>query len=211
MPVGSVDPATLIASGLGCLRDDRVLFAALSFQVQPGEILLISGANGVGKSSLMRILCGLLLADTGEVRWCGRVIDDGRPEYLADLGYVGHLDGVKRELTARENLEVARALQSGDGDPETALQRLGIAALAEVPGYRLSAGQRRRLALARLLVARRRLWLLDEPFTALDRPAARSLIGLLREHARDGGVAVLTSHQPIDLPEVKPLRLGAGP
>ncbi|MGH8582608.1 MAG: cytochrome c biogenesis heme-transporting ATPase CcmA [Gammaproteobacteria bacterium] len=209
--MGSVDAATLVASELGCLRGDRVLFAGLSFQVQAGEILLISGANGVGKSSLMRILCGLLPADTGEVHWRGRAIDGGRPEYLADLCYVGHQDGVKRELTARENLEVARALQSGDGDPETALLRMGIATLAEVPGYRLSAGQRRRLALARLLVAQRRLWLLDEPFTALDRPAAHNLVVMLREHARDGGVAVLTSHQPIDLPEAKPLVLGAGP
>ncbi len=211
MLIASVDAVALVASELGCLRGDRVLFAALSFQVHPGEILLISGANGVGKSSLMRILCGLLPADTGEVRWRGRAIDDRRPAYLADLCYVGHQDGVKRELTARENLEVARALQSGDGAPETALRRMGIAALAEVPGYRLSAGQRRRLALARLLVASRRLWLLDEPFTALDRPAARGLIMFLREHARDGGVAVLTSHQPIDLPEAKPLTLGAGP
>ncbi len=200
--------AGLEASGLCCIRNERVLFEGLSLAVQPGEALAIRGRNGCGKTSLLRILCGLLPPDAGEVRWRGRAI--GHPAgHRGSLLHVGHRDGVKGELTAAENLR----LSPGHAPPsaaavDAALTGAGLAACGEEPARRLSAGQRRRLALARLLLRPVDLWVLDEPFTSLDREGVDWLGGCLLRHLERGGSLVLTAHQDPGLPGLRWLELG---
>lgn len=197
-------PATesmLAVSELACFRGDRLLFRDLSFAVPAGQALQIRGPNGSGKTTLLRILCGLTLPERGTIRWCGRALRPGDPAFLRELRYIGHNDGVKLVLTPRENLRIAMALHSIVQEPEleTALARLGLAAFMDVPCRTLSAGQRRRVALARLTLGSGRLWLLDEPFTALDRNATDTVRALIESHLAAGGCAVLTSHQPIGI------------
>jgi heme exporter protein A len=134
-----------------------------------------------------------------------------REDFLSELAYVGHADGVKGDLTVRENLWVAAALHGGGEPPETALERLGLTELAEILGRLLSAGQRRRLALARLLVNKTHLWLLDEPFTALDKVAIRAIALLMEEHAARGGMIIFTSHHPVTLVRARRMELTPGP
>ncbi len=187
----------LSAQGLCCVRHDRRLFDALSFTLRDGEILQVEGANGSGKTSLLRMLCGLVQPDEGAILWDGADIQDARAEFLADVIYIGHAHGVKEELTARENLRFAQALgPAGHTSIETALDRVGLYGYEDVPARALSAGQRRRVALARLLVRAARLWILDEPFTALDRAGRELVEALLAAHIEGGGLAVLTTHQP---------------
>ncbi len=169
----------------------------MTLELAAAEFLHVHGPNGSGKTTLMRILCGLALADEGEVHWRGRDIRDCAPEYRRELLYVGHANGVKLELTALENLRFARALgaQPAELDLERVLERLQLEGFEETPARALSAGQQRRLALARLLACRARLWILDEPFAALDRSGQDMLEALLDEHLGSGGLAVLSSHQ----------------
>jgi len=201
--------AGLEASGLRCTRHERVLFDGLELAVRPGEALAIRGRNGSGKTSLLRILCGLLSPDAGEVRWQGRAI--GHPaRHRGSLIHVGHRDGVKGELTAAENLR----LSPGHAPPslaavEAALDDAGLGACSEEPARQLSAGQRRRLALARLLLQPVGLWVLDEPFTSLDREGATWLNGCLSRHIGQGGCLVLTAHHDLELPGLRWLELGA--
>ncbi|MEC4750230.1 cytochrome c biogenesis heme-transporting ATPase CcmA [Methylomicrobium sp. Wu6] len=183
---------------LSCIRDDRVLFEELNFTLHAGQVLLLEGKNGSGKTSLLRILCGFREADAGQVLWLGEPIDDSR--YYADMAYVGHLDGIKKELTVLENLNVSLALgRPGRFSIDEALVRVHLNGYDDVPAQSLSAGQKRRLSLARLLTTGNRLWILDEPFTSLDRAGIALIESLMREHCADGGMIVLTSHHDIDL------------
>jgi heme exporter protein A len=191
-------PITLAGERLSCIRDDRVLFRDLDFTLPEGQVLLLEGKNGSGKTSLLRILCGFREADAGRVLWCGDEIDDSR--YYADMAYVGHLDGIKKELSVLENLNVSLALgRPGRFSIGEALEKVHLAGYDEVPAQSLSAGQKRRLSLARLLITHNPLWILDEPFTSLDKAGIALIESLMREHCAAGGMIVLTSHHDIDL------------
>lgn len=189
---------SLKAIGLSCSRDDRLLFDGLSFELSPGQVLLLEGRNGSGKTSLLRILCGFREADAGQILWCGDSIKDGR--YYADMAYVGHLDGIKKELTVLENLTVSLALsQPGLYSIERALTKVKLAGYDDALVQSLSAGQKRRLSLARLLITQNHLWILDEPFTSLDKEGITLIETLMTEHCANGGMIVLTSHHDLDL------------
>jgi heme exporter protein A len=196
----------LSVTDLSCTRGGRLVLDRLSFSLDDGGTLLVQGPNGAGKSTLLRVLAGLLPAT-------GSIVLDGRPadrEALGDAAaYAGHLDAVKPQLTVGENLAHWAALLSGD--PAPALAALGLAALADRPAHLCSAGQRRRLGLARLLLAPRRLWLLDEPTVSLDADATHRLLALLRAHAAAGGLAVVATHAALDLAPARNLRLAAEP
>jgi len=190
----------LTAENLQCIRDDRILFENLNFSLGAGELLQIEGRNGSGKTSLLRILCGLTLPTEGKILWNNEDIDELRGDYWANLTYIGHHPGIKGELTPIENLEMAQALGSNPThiDYETALSEFGLYGFEDVPTRTLSAGQQRRVALARLLIDEAQLWILDEPFTALDKMAIRRLEQLFDDHAKRGGMAILTSHHTIN-------------
>ncbi|RIZ68563.1 MAG: cytochrome c biogenesis heme-transporting ATPase CcmA [Methylococcales bacterium] len=191
----------LQAKQLTCIRDDRVLFAGLSFELNAGHVLLLEGKNGSGKTSLLRILCGFREPDEGELLWGGDSINDG--QYHADMAYVGHLDGVKKELTVFENLKVSLALGvPGRYSILDALTRVNLANYDDVLVQALSAGQKRRLSLARLLITDNKLWILDEPFTSLDKQGIALIETLMIEHCATGGMIVLTSHHDIELHDV---------
>jgi heme exporter protein A len=194
---------------LTCRRGERLLFENINFTVNSGDTFEISGHNGSGKTTLLRLLCGLLLPEKGKLLWRGQPIHKVRPLYHSELAYVGHTDAIKGDLTTHENLIVAKALNGGGINSEEALERVGLSKLRELPGRFLSAGQRRRLALARLLVNRARLWLLDEPFTALDKVAIKTIATLLEEHAANGGMAVFTSHHTINIAHARTLEISS--
>ena len=200
--------STVLLQGvdLSCIRDDRVLFEGLSFELSAGQVLLLEGKNGSGKTSLLRILCGFREADAGQVKWCGDAINDA--DYYVDMAYVGHLDGVKKELTVLENLRVSLALgQAGQYSIQQALAKVHLDDFDDALVQTLSAGQKRRLSLARLLITKNRLWILDEPFTSLDKAGIALIEALMIEHCANGGMIVLTSHHDIDLPEVDVQRI----
>ncbi len=194
----------LIVESLACRRSGRRVFADLSFTVRPGEALAVTGRNGAGKSSLLALLCGRLRPDAGAIRLEGA----GERALPECLHLVGHRDGLKGALTAGENLDIARDLL---GEPAAsagqALEAVGLAHAAALPVAYLSAGQRRRVALARLLVARRPLWLLDEPTSALDAASQATLAGLMARHLADGGLIVAATHAPLDLEGVREIRI----
>jgi heme exporter protein A len=199
---------------LRCVRGERLLFEQLRFALAPGECLHIAGDNGAGKTSLLRILCGLLAPTAGEVRWRGRDIRRARDEFGADLIYVGHLNGVKDDLTAAENVRLAAAIAARDASPARtaeALAELGLGSFHDVLARHLSQGQKRRVALSRLRLAEKvPLWILDEPFTALDVSGVAVLSGLIGDHLARAGTVVLTTHQALDLPgSVRRLELRA--
>ena len=191
----------LEARQLECTRGERRLFCGLSFRVARGELLRVAGANGSGKTSLLRIMCGLLAPSAGELRWRGRSIRAEREEYSRNLVFIGHLNALKDDLTALENLQVAAALSGMPADAArmlAGLDRFGVAHCAELPAKVLSQGQRRRVALARLALSPALpLWILDEPFSALDVGAVVELERLLTAHLASGGMVVLTTHQEV--------------
>jgi len=199
----------LEAVGLACVRQSRKLFADLDLRVGPGESLRVAGANGSGKTSLLRILCGLLSPSAGEVRWHGAPIAGLREEYTKQLLYLGHAPAVKDDLTPRENLHIASCLSGmkrGSEEIRSALARFGV---PDQPVRRLSQGQKRRAALSRLcLSAAVPLWLLDEPFTALDSEGTSLLKLLVEEHARRGAMVVFTTHQDPGIAASRVLELG---
>jgi len=187
----------LEAADLECARGGRILFRGLSFALKEGELLRVAGGNGRGKTSLLRILCGLLGPQAGEVRWNGGAIRSLGEEYARQLVYLGHAPAVKDDLTAAENLAIACRI-AGNGRDQSeisgALQRLGVPQAVLLK--KLSQGQRRRAALARLALSRAApLWLLDEPLAALDAQAARLVEALIAEHVGRGGMVVYTTHQ----------------
>jgi heme exporter protein A len=197
---------TLEGTGLSCIRDDRVLFEGLDFELVSGRVLLLEGKNGSGKTSLLRILCGFREPDAGEINWCGDAVKDS--QFYAEMAYVGHLDGVKKELTVFENLRMSVALSnSGRYSINEALAKVHLAGYDDVLVQALSAGQKRRLSLARLLVTENVLWILDEPFTSLDKQGIALIETLMAEHCGHGGMIVLTSHHDIDLPDVDVQRI----
>jgi len=176
-----------------------MLFSDLDFGVQSGEVLLVEGRNGSGKTTLLHILAGMRLADAGEVLWCGRAVGRFDAEFRAQVAFVGHSNGVKSDLTPLENLRVARALAvPGELQPDDALARVGLVGFEDVETRRLSAGQRRRVALARLLVTASPLWILDEPFSSLDRQGTGLMEETVARHVSEGGMAVVTAHHDAD-------------
>ena len=194
---------------LECIRDDRSLFSDLNFTVSAGELVAIEGRNGCGKTSLLRILCGIRLPDSGDVEWEGTPIGKLGPEYHEAMSWVAHSDGVKLDLTPRENLNFASALgaRREDADIEDVLDRVGLFALEDVPTRVLSAGQKRRLALSRLLMTRASLWILDEPLSSLDRAGIELFEQLLLEHLEAGGMTIMTTHHRLTLPDDRMHRL----
>lgn len=183
---------------LCCIRDDRILFENLSFKLNAGQVLLLEGKNGSGKTSLLRLLCGFREPDGGEIFWCDESIRES--QFYASVAYVGHLDGVKKELTVIENLRMSLSLSPvGSFDILQALEKVRLAGYQDVLVQSLSAGQKRRVSLARLLITRNDLWILDEPFTSLDVEGIAEIESLMSEHIGNGGMIVLTSHHDIAL------------
>lgn len=172
----------------------------------------MEGPNGCGKTTLLRALCGLLLPVEGDIRWRGRAVRQSRSEFQAELAYVGHTPGIKEDLSPSENLRMEAALGIAKPKLDTALvlEQLGLARQAELPCRNLSAGQRRRAGLGRLLVRQTLAWFLDEPFTAIDRSGVEQLAEIMASHVRGGGLMVLTTHQQVRFPGIEPhvLRLG---
>jgi len=199
----------LIAENLQCIRDDRILFENLNFSISDGQILQVEGTNGSGKTSLLRILCGLTLPTEGTVYWKNQDIQSTKSDYWAELTYIGHLPAVKADLTPLENLVMARALsaESTTLSLENALKTIGLYGFEDVLSRTLSAGQQRRVALARLLINKTKLWILDEPFTALDKVAVAMIENLIDEHAAQGGIAILTSHHEVNCGNGKMLKV----
>lgn len=195
---------TVTGHNLSCIRNDRLLFRHLNFNVNSGEILHLCGENGVGKSSLLQILVGLLSPMTGHIFWQG-VDTRSAPEYLNQLFYLGHKPGVKLGLTVKENLCLCASLSKKHQpiDMEALLDVFDLKALINTPTFLLSAGQKQRVALSQLLLTDAVLWVLDEPFTAIDQKTSENLRSLLRNHAKAGGMCVLTSHQSIDFVDIK--------
>ncbi len=188
------------------VRGDRLLFSALNFSASPGELLYVRGPNGSGKTTLLRMLCGLTRPADGELLWQGRELRGSDDELCQQLLYFGHRPAIKDELDAVENLQTACVL-AGHALPRDEARRalavMGLSDHDDLPVKLLSQGQRRRVALARLLVSRASLWILDEPFTALDVTAIEGLQDSIGEHLQRQGVIVLTTHQPVELGDVR--------
>jgi len=195
---------------LACTRGGRHVFAKLSFELGTGEALLLTGPNGAGKSSLLRIVAGLLWPAAGNLQLAGADPDRSLAE---QAHYLGHLDPLKGSLSVAENLRFwAQFLGGGDGAPPgDALAALGLGGLGDLPAGYLSAGQRRRLSLARLLAVARPIWLLDEPASALDSPGQGLLRDLMLRHLAAGGLILAATHASLGLDAARELRLGAGP
>jgi heme exporter protein A len=204
----------LVANGLECLRGERRLFRDLGFELDPGTALEVQGRNGSGKTSLLRMLCGLLAPAAGEILWNGTDIRTLGEAYRGELVYLGHQNAIKDDLSALENLLVSETLAESAVTPATArdsLARLGLAGFADLPTRVLSQGQKRRVALARLLFRERcRLWVLDEPFVALDAQAVREVAAIIAAQLGGGGIVIYTTHQEVAVaaPKRTELRLG---
>jgi heme exporter protein A len=196
----------LVAENLACVRSGRAVFAGLSFALDAGEALVVTGPNGAGKSSLLRLLAGLIEPAGGTLRLDGASDERTLPE---EAHYVGHRDALKATLTPRESLEFWRDMLGRPRlDPETALETMGLGHAVDLPGAYLSAGQRRRLALSRLLVSGRPVWLLDEPTSALDTASQALFADLVRAHLAGGGLVVAATHLPLGFEGARTLDLG---
>jgi heme exporter protein A len=196
----------LRGSDLACVRGGREVFRGLAFTVQAGEALVVTGPNGAGKSSLLRMVAGLVRPQQGQLELEGGDVELTRGEHVH---YLGHQDALKPSLSVRENLGFWAALLGGDGTKsDDALAAVGLGGLAQLPAVYLSAGQRRRLAVARLIAVERSIWLLDEPTSTLDAAAQAMLADLMRAHLAGHGLILVASHGPIGLDGAKELRLG---
>lgn len=196
----------LEARELLCERDERTLFSGLSFTLNAGEWVQITGSNGAGKTTLLRLLTGLSRPDAGEVLWQGQPLHQVRDSYHQNLLWIGHQPGIKTRLTALENLHFYHR----DGDTAQCLEALaqaGLAGFEDIPVNQLSAGQQRRVALARLWLTRATLWILDEPFTAIDVNGVDRLTQRMAQHMEQGGIVILTIHQPLNVAESKIRRI----
>jgi heme exporter protein A len=200
----------LQARALTCVRGERQLFAGLDLQLNSGECLHVRGANGVGKTSLLRLLTGLSKPESGEILWKHHSIQEDPKQYHRELLFLGHRDALKEDLTALENLEMYASLDDISITQEQALSslwRFGLRGREDLPVQYLSAGQKRRVLMARMAIHHAKLWILDEPFNALDVDAVQALQNLITEHLEIGGLVVLTSHQEIQVPYVRVLEL----
>ncbi len=200
-------------TNLACSRGDRQLFTGLNFSLEPGSLLYIEGRNGSGKSTLLRTICGLFLADSGEISWQGKSTRSLAEEYTREVLYLGHHNGIKEDLTGLENLRISTVLDGDDVTEEqqwAALEKMGLKGFEDLPTKMLSQGQKRRVALARLLLNSARLWILDEPFTALDVAAVDLLQSVISSHIDRGGIVILTTHQEVALTSGQIQRLELG-
>jgi len=203
----------LNVSSLRCVRGDRCLFKDVEFSLQNGELLHLHGHNGSGKTTLMRTLAGLGQPAEGEIRWQDELIGELDEEYTRHVLYIGHKNAIKDDLTAVENLLTSSLLdgfETPTRDAWQALAKMGLKGFEDLPSKVLSQGQKRRVALSRLLTTKTRLWILDEPFVALDKAAVAYLQDIIREHVANGGMVILTTHQEVELTSgtVKQLQLG---
>ncbi|MFN3347849.1 heme ABC exporter ATP-binding protein CcmA [Pseudorhodoplanes sp.] len=198
------EPLSLLAKSLACRRGGRMIFDGLSFSVAAGEALIVTGRNGAGKSSLLRLIAGLLRIEAGALTFQG-----GDPERSIgeQAHYLGHSDALKSALSVEENLAFWTAWLGGGGAPREALATVGLDQLAALPAAYLSAGQKRRLSIARLIAAKRPLWLLDEPTSALDTASQAMLLDLMRSHLSGGGIIVAATHLPLGLEGARALKL----
>lgn len=192
-----------------CERDGHPLFNPLSFSVGGGEVVQIAGPNGAGKTTFLRAMCGLFSEWSGEFRWKGTALRSPSYDMRSEILYLGHQPGVKASLTARENLEWTFGVQGRrfPGSVEAALERVGLAGYEDFACHQLSAGQVRRVALARLYVTDAPIWVLDEPFTAIDRKGVANFETLILAHASNGGSVLLTTHQPLATDSVRLIQL----
>ena len=199
--------------GLTFARGERALFEDLDFKLTDGSALRVIGSNGSGKTSLLRIVAGLSRPDLGSLHWCGRIVRGLSPDFLKAINFLGHDDGLKRQLTGLENLAFTLSLMGASVTStriEETLEKIGLGEIKHLPVESMSAGQRRRIALARLeFTGHRKLWILDEPFTSLDVKAIQWLAQKLSDHIRLGGILIFTTHQDIDLlSDAAEIRLG---
>jgi len=204
---------TLSFSKLGCNRGGRQLFAGIDCVLESGRWLHVAGANGAGKTSLLRMVCGLSPVESGEISWNGLPIQAQRDLYRQDLCYLGHLNALQESMTALENLAFSAALGGMAADTaqmQAVLARFGVGGRGRQLVRHLSQGQKRRVALSRLALSTARLWVLDEPLVAMDEAGVRMLADLIEAHLRKGGLAVLTSHQPVPIGSVPAQRLELG-
>ena len=193
---------------LSCERDERQLFSQLNLSVSPGDLVQVVGPNGAGKTTLLRVITGISNDYEGDILWRDQAIRRQRHAFLSDLLYLGHHTGIKKSLTPAENLAFYSRLGSGYKDSvEALLNAVGLLGYEQVPCYQLSAGQQRRVALARLYGSRARLWILDEPFTAVDKAGVAALEQRLSAHLDAGGCVILTTHQALNMPQVRELDL----
>lgn len=205
---------TLEVSNLKCVRGERPLFDGLGFRLESGELLYLRGANGAGKTSLLRLLCGLSRPEAGEILFNATPIGDQAEAFRQELFYLGHHNALQEALTVGDNLAFYAALAGTEphaADTSRALEQMGLRGCQRRLVRHLSQGQKRRVALSRLLLNRASLWVLDEPFVALDHASIALLAGVIAAHLRQGGMAVLTSHQQVDIPgaSAKTLELSA--
>lgn len=206
--------ALLQTLDLCCERDERLLVDRLNLTINAGTVCQVEGPNGSGKTTLLRVLCGLSSRYRGEILWRGQPVSRVRSDYLGELLYLGHSAGIKSALSPRENLAWHHSMRSCSREDarqaiESALVKVGLYGYEDAPCYTLSAGQQRRVGLARLFLTPASLWILDEPFTAIDKQGVAELEGWIAEHAGQGGSVLLTTHHQLTLDrEVQRLRLG---
>lgn len=196
----NTEPALISASNLTCIREERLLFDQLAFEINAGDIVQIEGPNGSGKTSLLRILAGLSQPYEGEIYYKEQLITQSREEFHQNLLYLGHLPGVKGEMSAEENLNfnlTLHGLHNNIDEIEETLSLVNLAGFEDSLASHLSAGQHRRISLARLYKSSAKIWILDEPFTAIDKQGVYSLEQLFKAHIKQGGCVILTTHQDL--------------